>query len=73
MKSTHIRLSQETKERLDKFKIIPREPYDTVINRALDTCNNPTGSKKGRENKSDLGGKSKEEKKRENISSLDHF
>ena len=68
-----IIVDKKTKERLDKFKIIHQEPYDTVINRALDGYTNSTKSKKERETKSDSEGKSKEGKKRKHISSLDHF
>jgi len=36
LKTTTIRLRLETKELLDKAKIIPEEPYDRVIVRALE-------------------------------------
>ena len=36
MKTTTIRLKVETKELLDRAKIIPEEPYDRVIIRALE-------------------------------------
>jgi len=33
---TTIWIRYETKERLDKMKIIPEEPYDKVVSRLLD-------------------------------------
>jgi len=35
VKSEHIRISKELKDKLDKLKIVPEESYDGVIVRVL--------------------------------------
>ena len=42
---TTIQLKKETKDRLEKQKIIPEEPYDSLINRLLENYQ-PTGGSK---------------------------
>jgi predicted CopG family antitoxin len=37
-KGTTIHVSKETKEKLDKLKIHPREPYEDVIKRLIEKC-----------------------------------
>jgi len=40
MKST-IAVSNETKQKLDKLKVHPREPYEDVIKRLIEKCEKP--------------------------------
>ena len=35
-KDTTIKVSQETRKRIEKYKVIPEEPIDKVINRLMD-------------------------------------
>ncbi|MBO3801954.1 MAG: hypothetical protein QXS21_03855 [Thermoproteota archaeon] len=35
-----IRVSRETKKKLDKMKVHPREPYEDVIKRLMKNANN---------------------------------
>lgn len=42
---TTIQLKKETKERLEKQKIIPEEPYDSLINRLLTNYQPTEGDK----------------------------
>lgn len=35
-KDTTIRISYKTKEKLDKYKLVPMESYDHLVNRMVD-------------------------------------
>lgn len=38
-KSTTIKLSKQTKERLDHLQVYPKEPYDRILSRMLEILN----------------------------------
>jgi len=38
MKMTTIAISEETKEKLDRLKVHPREPYEDVIKKLIEKC-----------------------------------
>jgi predicted CopG family antitoxin len=42
MGKTTIAVSMETKEKLDRLKVHPREPYEDVIKRLIAKCEKPS-------------------------------
>ena len=38
MKMTTIAISEETKEKLNRLKVHPREPYEDVIKKLIEKC-----------------------------------